>query len=145
MANNPKMANRLRFALITTASALVATTSLAADPPAVACHQVPDYAEMIACHIQEAQTTNTKVVQAYELLMKRLGTSPAADRLSQSQKAWLDYQSSYCAFVALANEGGSIVRLTRATCSATIAKSRLRELEYQVNCEEGYFGCFRQP
>ena len=137
------MATRLRFALITAPCTLLATVSLAADPPAKECNQVPEYAEMVGCYIREAQTTNAKVVQAYELLIKRLGTSPTADKLSQSQKAWLDYQSNYCAFMASANEGGSIVRLIRAQCYAEIATSRLRELEYQINCQEGYFGCFR--
>lgn len=99
---------------------------------------------MIACVGRESEETNAKVKQAYEILMKRLGALPAADKLSQSQKAWLDYQSSYCAFIALANKGGSIVRMTWASCYADTAKSRLRELEFQVNCQEGSLGCFRE-
>lgn len=138
-----KKATSLRAALGAAISALFATASLAADPPAKDCNQVQDYKEMVECHTRDAETTNAKVAQAYELLMKRLGTSPAAEALGRSQKAWLEYQTSYCAFVALANEGGSIVRLTRALCTATIAKARLHELEYQVDCREGFSGCFK--
>lgn len=138
------MATGLRAALAAAVCGLLATAALAADPPTQDCNQVSVYKEMVECHARDAQTTNAKVAEAYELLMKRLGASPAADKLSQSQKAWLDYQSSYCDFMAAANEGGSIVRLIRAQCSAAIAKPRLRELEYQVDCQEGYFGCFRQ-
>lgn len=138
------MATGLRVALAAAISILLMTASQAADPSTQDCSQVSDYATMVDCHTRDAQTTNAKVTQAYELLMKRLGASPAAEKLSQSQKAWLDYQSSYCDFMAAANEGGSIVRLIRAQCSAAIAKPRLRELEYQVDCQEGYFGCFRQ-
>lgn len=141
---NSKRATSLRAALTAAISGLFATTSLAADPPATDCNQVSDYAAMVECHTRDAETTNAKVAQAYELLMKRLGASPAAETLGRSQKAWLEYQTRYCAFVALANEGGSIVRLTRAQCYATIATPRLRELEYQVDCKEGYLGCFRQ-
>lgn len=142
--NDLKTATCLRFALTAATCALLTTASLAADPPTQDCSQVLDYAAMVDCHTRDAQTTNAKVAQAYELLMKRLGASPAAEKLSQSQKAWLDYQSSYCDFMAAANEGGSIVRLIRAQCSSAIAKPRLRELEHQVDCQEGYFGCFRQ-
>ena len=140
---NPTRAMCLRAALAAAISGLLATASLAADPPAKDCNQVQDYKEMVECHTRDAETTNAKVAETYELLMKRLGSSPAAETLRQSQKAWLDYQSSYCAFVALANEGGSIVRLTGARCYAAIAKPRLHELEYQVDCPEGHFGCFR--
>jgi uncharacterized protein YecT (DUF1311 family) len=141
--DNPKIVSSLRAALGAAISGLFATTALAADPPAADCNKVSDYAAMVECHTRDAETTNAKVGQAYELLMKRLGSSPAAETLARSQKAWLEYQSSYCAFVALANEGGSIVRLTRALCYAAIAKPRLRELEYQVDCREGYSGCFK--
>lgn len=142
--NDFKMATGLRAALVAAISGLLATASLAADPPTQDCSQVSDYKEMVGCHMRDAETTNAKVAEVYELLMKRLGASPATEKLSQSQKAWLEYQSSYCAFMASANEGGSIVHLIRAQCYATIAKPRLRELEVQVNCKEGWFGCFPQ-
>jgi uncharacterized protein YecT (DUF1311 family) len=128
-------------------TALTSSAALAADPPpgdAKECNKVENYREMVACSQRDSAETNAKVARAYELLMKRLGSSPAADKLSHSQKAWLEYQSTYCSFIASANEGGSIVRLTGAQCYADIAKSRLRELEYQVNCQEGYVGCFRE-
>lgn len=102
-----------------------------------------DYAAMVDCHTRDAETTNAKVTQAYEFLMKRLGRLPAAETLSRSQKAWLEYRSSYCNYMAAANEGGSIVRLIRAQCYAAISKARLGELEYQVDCREGFFGCFQ--
>jgi len=99
---------------------------------------------MIVCSQRDSTETNAKVARAYELLMKRPGSSRQADMLSRSQKAWLEYQSTYCSFIVSANEGGSIVRLTGSRCYADIAKSRLRELEYQVNCQEGDVGCFRE-
>ena len=142
--NNAKRATDLCAVLAAAIFGLLATASLAADPPTQDCSQVSDYAKMVECHARDAETTNAKVAQAYELLMKRLGALPAAEKLSQSQKAWLEYQSSYCAFMASANEGGSIAHLIRAQCYAAIAKPRLRELEYQVDCKEGYFGCFPQ-
>ncbi|MGQ3298298.1 lysozyme inhibitor LprI family protein [Reyranella sp.] len=141
---NPTRAMSLCAALAATLSSLVATVSLAADPPAKDCNQEPDYKEMVVCHTRDTETNIAKVAQAYELLMKRLGTSPAAETLGQSQKAWLEYRSSYCDFMALANEGGSIVRLTRVKCYGAIAKARLHELEYQVDCKQGDFGCFWQ-
>ncbi|HQS18825.1 lysozyme inhibitor LprI family protein [Reyranella sp.] len=141
---NSKRATSLRVALAAAISGLLATASLAADPPARDCNQVQDYKEMVECHRLDAETNIAKVTAAYELLMKRLGSSPAAEKLSQSQKAWLEYQSSYCDFMASANEGGSIVHLIRAQCYAGIAKSRLHELEYQIDCKQGYFGCFWQ-
>lgn len=125
-------------------TALVTSRAGAADPPAQDCSKVLDYAEMVACVGRDAREANTQVTQAYELLMKRLGASPAADKLRHSQKAWLEYQSAYCDFVKSANEGGSIVRVTGASCYASTAKSRLKELEYQVNCQEGWSGCFRE-
>ena len=132
------------FCVTAIGTAVVASTAGAADPPAQDCSKVPDYAEMVACVGRDAQEANAKVTQAYELLMKRLGTSSAADKLSHSQKAWLEYQSTYCEFVKSANEGGSIVRVTGALCYADTAKSRLKELEYQVDCQEGWSGCFRK-
>lgn len=141
---NSKRATGLRAALAVAISGLLATASLAADPPDKDCNQVSDYKEMVECHRRDAETNIAKVAAAYELLMKRLGSSPAAEKLSQSQRAWLEYQSSYCDFMASANEGGSIVHMIRASCYARIARSRLHELEYQVDCKEGYFGCFWQ-
>lgn len=129
-----------------TLAALAASTALAANPPSGEgrqCNKIESYTEMVACFQRDSAETNAKVAQAYELLMKRLGPSPEADMLSHAQKAWLEYQSTYCSFVASANKGGSIVQFTGAQCYADIAKSRLRELENQVNCQEGYVGCFR--
>lgn len=141
---NSKRTTSLRAALAAAISGLLATASLAADPPDKGCSQVQDYKEMVECHRLDAETTNAKVAEAYEVLMKRLGASSAAEKLGQSQKAWLEYRSSYCAFMASANEGGSIVPAIHASCYARIARSRLHELEYQVDCKEGYLGCFRQ-
>jgi len=138
------MIARLRLILVATLFSGFATASLANDPSIQDCSKVPDYRAMIACYEQLSVDTNAKVTQAYELMMKRLGSSPAADLLSRSQKAWLDYQSTYCDYVASANEGGSIIRMTVPSCRAEIAESRLRELEGQVNCQEGTFGCFPQ-
>ena len=42
--------------------------------------------------------------------------------LARSQKAWLEYQSNYYAFMASAKEGGNIVRLIRPQCYANNAK-----------------------
>lgn len=141
---NSKRPTSLRAALAVAISGLLATPSLAADPPAKDCNQVQDYKEMVECHGRDAEVTNAMVAEAYELLVKRLGASSAAEKLGQSRKAWLEYRSSYCAFMASANEGGSIVPTIHASCYARIARSRLRELEYHVDCKEGYLGCFRQ-
>jgi uncharacterized protein YecT (DUF1311 family) len=93
------------FCVMAIGTAVVTSTAGAADPPTQDCSKVPDYAEMVACVGRDAQQANAKVTRAYELLMKRLGMSPAADKLRHSQKAWLEYQSAYCDFVRSANEG----------------------------------------
>lgn len=135
---------RPRFLMaLATIAAITASAAIAADPPGRDCSKVPNYNEMIDCVGRDSKAANAKVTQAYELLMKRLGTTTQAQMLARSQKAWLDYQSTYCAFMTSANEGGSIAGFTGPSCYATIAKARLLELEYQVNCQEGWFGCFR--
>ena len=92
---------------------------------------------MVACHAANSQGADAALTRVYEAVLAKLGPSPQRDLLRSSQEAWLAYRTAYCSFVSSAVEGGSLQPMVRNACHADLARIRIKELELQLNCQEG--------
>ena len=145
------MLNRYLALLAILAATAASSPTNAADPPAYTakdCSKIGDYQEMVACHAANSQGADAALTRVYEAVLAKLGPSPQRDLLRSSQEAWLAYRTAYCSFVSSAVEGGSLQPMVRNACHADLARIRIKELELQLNCQEGNVSCVvpnRQP
>jgi uncharacterized protein YecT (DUF1311 family) len=114
---------------------LLATPALALD-----CAHQQTEGDARACSGQRLQTADRKLNSAYGALMKRLGDSQKA-MLHASEKAWIGYRDAQCKLVASGVDGGSAQPMVKANCLGDLTEARLKELNYQLTCQEGDMTC----
>ena len=80
---------------------------------------------------------------AYTKLRARLGPGSRA-RLQAAEEAWIRFRDRECAFIGATTEGGSIHGMIVAQCQARLTLVRVKDLEAQLNCQEGDLSCVRE-
>lgn len=89
------------------------------------------------------QKADKRLNATYTALMAKISTAGKA-RLRDAQISWLRFRDQECAFEAMGTEGGSIHPLIVNNCMAGLTLARVKELEHQLNCQEGDLSCARQ-
>ena len=79
---------------------------------------------------------------AYTKLRARLSAASRA-RLQAAEEAWIRFRDQECAFIGSATEGGSIHSMIVAQCKTELTNRRTKDLEAQLNCQEGDLSCVR--
>ncbi|MBJ7263194.1 MAG: DUF1311 domain-containing protein [Burkholderiaceae bacterium] len=69
------------------------------------------------------------------------GMSEQRTALLTSQRAWLAFRDSHCAFVGTASEGGSAQSMVVNQCLEMVTRDRIKQLENIASCEEGDLSC----
>jgi uncharacterized protein YecT (DUF1311 family) len=134
-----------RYLLLATLVAGGWSLAYAADPPAGTakdCSKLDDYKAMVDCSAANAVAGDAELARVYDTLLSALGASLQRDLLASSQAAWVAYRGAYCTLVSSTVEGGSFQPTLRNLCHAEITRLRIKELEIQLHCKEGYMGCF---
>ncbi|MDO8973469.1 lysozyme inhibitor LprI family protein [Reyranella sp.] len=80
---------------------------------------------------------------AYTKLRTRLGPESRA-RLQAAEEAWIRFRDLECAFIGAPTTGGSIHGMIVAQCQARLTLVRVKDLETQLNCQEGDLSCVRE-
>ena len=78
----------------------------------------------------------------YKTLRSALTDMPErSNRLLTSQRAWLAFRDSHCAFVGSATQGGSAQAMITNKCLETLTRDRSKQLQTFMQCEEGDLSC----
>ena len=92
------------------------------------------------CSGQRLRDSDTKLNQTYNTLLKRFDARQQA-MLRASQRAWLAYRDAQCKLTASGVDGGSAQPMVTADCLGDLTRARLKELNYQLTCQEGDMTC----
>ncbi len=83
-----------------------------------------------------------KLNNSYAKLSARLSPT-SKSRLQAAQEAWARYRDLECAFIGTATEGGTIQSTMITQCKTELTTRRLKDIDAQLNCEEGDLVCVR--
>jgi uncharacterized protein YecT (DUF1311 family) len=61
--------------------------------------------------------------------------------LQVAQQSWLHFRDQECEFETMKTVGGSIHSMIVAICLARLTDQRVKDLEAQLNCQEGNLSC----
>lgn len=93
---------------------------------------------------QQAGTTlqdaDRQLNAVYTKLRAKLGPESRA-RLQAAEEAWIRFRDKECAFIGGPTTGGSINGMIIAQCQARLTLVRVKDLETQLNCQEGDLSC----
>ena len=78
----------------------------------------------------------------YTKLRARLSPESRA-RLQSAEEAWIRFRDQECAFIGSPTIGGSIHGMIVAQCQTRLTLVRVKDLETQLNCQEGDLSCVR--
>lgn len=89
------------------------------------------------------QDADRQLNAVYTKLRTRLGPESRA-RLQAAEEAWIRFRDRECAFIGAPTAGGSIHGMIVAQCQARLTLVRVKDLEAQLNCQEGDLSCVRE-
>ena len=89
------------------------------------------------------QKADKQLNATYTALMAKISAAGKA-RLREAQISWLRFRDQECAFETMGTEDGSIHPLILNNCLTGLTLARVKELERQLNCQEGDLSCVRQ-
>jgi uncharacterized protein YecT (DUF1311 family) len=61
--------------------------------------------------------------------------------LQVAQQSWLHFRDQECEFETMGTVGGSIHSMIVAICLTRLTDQRVKDLEAQLNCQEGNLSC----
>lgn len=88
------------------------------------------------------QDADRQLNTVYTKLRTKLGPESRA-RLQAAEEAWIRFRDRECAFIGGPTTGGSINGMIIAQCQARLTLVRVKDLETQLNCQEGDMSCVR--
>lgn len=88
------------------------------------------------------QDADRQLNAVYTKLRARLSPESRA-RLQAAEEAWIQFRDKECTFIGSPTVGGSIHGMIVAQCQARLTLVRVKDLETQLNCEEGDLSCVR--
>jgi uncharacterized protein YecT (DUF1311 family) len=92
---------------------------------------------------EDHQKADKQLNATYTALMAKISAAGKA-RLREAQISWLRFRDQECAFEAMGTEGGSVHSLIVNECLLGLTLARIKDLEHQLNCQEGDLSCVRQ-
>ena len=117
-------------------ASIVATQAL---PAPVQAQSQMELNQQAGAALQEA---DRKLNTAYTKLRTRLSPESRA-RLQAAEEAWIQFRDKECAFIGSPTIGGSIHGMIVAQCQARLTLVRVKDIEAQLNCQEGDLSCVR--
>jgi uncharacterized protein YecT (DUF1311 family) len=92
---------------------------------------------------EDYQKADKRLNATYTALMAKISDAGKA-RLREAQVSWLRFRDQECIFEAMGTEGGSVHPLIVNECLGRLTLARVKDLERQLNCQEGDLSCARQ-
>jgi len=99
--------------------------------------------ELTQQSLNDYRSADRKLNAVYSSLVARL--SPAGKTsLQTAQLTWIRFRDQECEFESMGTVGGSIHPMIVNGCLARLTLQRTKDLEHQLNCQEGDLSCVRQ-
>jgi uncharacterized protein YecT (DUF1311 family) len=122
--------------ILATATSLVAIQCLPAPGAA------QDQTEMNRQAGAALQEADRRLNASYAKLRARL-SPPSRAKLQAAEEAWIRFRDLECAFIGSPTTGGSIHSMIVAQCLTGLTERRIKDIEAQLNCQEGDLSCVR--
>ncbi len=117
------------------AALLASVVALQALAPPVHAQSQMELNREVGTTLQDA---DRQLNAAYTKLRARLGPESRA-RLQAAEEAWIRFRDKECDFIGAPTTDGMIV----ASCQARLTLVRVKDLETQLDCQEGDLSCVR--
>ena len=88
------------------------------------------------------QEADRQLNAAYSKLRNRLSPE-SRSKLQAAEEAWIRFRDQECAFIGSATAGGSVNSMIIADCRTGLTNRRIKDIEVQLNCQEGDLSCVR--
>lgn len=81
-----------------------------------------------------------KLNEIYQKLMAKISSAGQA-RLRDAERAWIEFRDQECAFETFGTVNGSVHPMVLFNCKSRLTNQRIKDLDGQLNCEEGDVSC----
>ncbi len=88
----------------------------------------------------DLRKSDERLNTVYRALRAKISDAGKA-KLQAAQQSWLRFRDQECAFETMGTVGGSIHSMVVANCLARLTDQRVKDLEAQLNCQEGDLSC----
>lgn len=130
-----------RTLLAAALAAVLGVLSIAAQAQPVDCAHAETQGAMNMCARDAADTADRDLNRTYNTLIARVDRKETIAMLREAERAWLAYRDKECAFETSLTVGGSIHPMVVAQCLETLTRARQKELQRQLDCQEGDMSC----
>jgi uncharacterized protein YecT (DUF1311 family) len=96
---------------------------------------------MNTCAAAAQKSADQQLNKTYNTLIARIANKDAIALLRNAEKAWLAYRDQECTFETSVTVGGSIHPMMVAQCLETKTRTRTKELQQLLQCQEGDLNC----
>jgi uncharacterized protein YecT (DUF1311 family) len=88
----------------------------------------------------ELRKAEARMDAVYAKVLGKISNA-AKENLQATQESWLRFRDQECEFETMGTKGGSIHPMVVAECRRRLTDQRIKDLEAQVNCQEGNLSC----
>jgi uncharacterized protein YecT (DUF1311 family) len=96
--------------------------------------------ELNAQAASDLRTSDTQLNAIYNKLRARISDA-GKKSLQTAQQSWLRFRDHECEFETMGTVGGSIHSMVVAMCLTRLTDQRIKDLDAQLNCQEGTLSC----
>ncbi|MGN6772513.1 MAG: lysozyme inhibitor LprI family protein [Rhizobiaceae bacterium] len=106
------------------------------------CADAQDQATMNQCADASFKQSDKKLNDLYKQVQGRLKDDADTKKLFvQAQRDWIKFRDAECSFQTAGAAGGSVMPMLVSMCVDGLTKSRIKDLQGYLNCQEGDQSC----
>ncbi|WP_448786204.1 lysozyme inhibitor LprI family protein [Brucella intermedia] len=129
----------MKIAILTVAAILAFPSFASAKDK---CASAQDQATMNACADASSKQSDKKLNNLYRQIEDRLNDDADTKKFFvQAQREWIKFRDAECNFQTAGSGGGSMMPMLVAQCVDSLTKSRVKDFEGYLRCEEGDMSC----
>lgn len=126
-------------AFFATALLVVSTSGAAAASKTVDCRSAQQQIDLDICADRDFRAADAQLNALYRSIQANYNSQ--GRELLTSERAWIAYRDSECAFETDGVRDGSAQPMMRSMCLGGMTRLRIRELEQQRDCADGDLSC----
>ena len=119
---------------------LVLTAASAVAALAISSAAAQSQMELNAQAAADLRKSDEQLNAVYNKLRAKISDA-GKNKLQVAQQSWLHFRDQECEFETMGTVGGSIHSMIVAICLARLTDQRVKDLEAQLNCQEGNLSC----
>ena len=119
---------------------LVLTAASAVAALAISSAAAQSQMELNAQSGSDLRKSDEQLNAVYNKLRAKISDA-GKNKLQVAQQSWLHFRDQECEFETMGTVGGSIHSMIVAICLTRLTDQRVKDLEAQLNCQEGNLSC----